>query len=52
MVAERSVSRWRFIEKYIGGIRSENADMSSEKHVIKYCRRKFKGFFERLIRKE
>ncbi len=31
LVAERSVSRRRCVVKHAGGIRSENADMSSEK---------------------
>ena len=31
LVAERSVSRRRGVVKHAGGIRSENADMSSEK---------------------
>ena len=30
MVGERSVGCWRCIEKYAGGIRSANADMSND----------------------
>ena len=32
MVAERSVYCRRYIEKYVGKIRSENVDMSNDKH--------------------
>ena len=37
-VAERSVSRRRCVVKHAGGIRSENADMSSEKESERLSR--------------
>jgi len=41
-VGERSVSQRRYIVKYIGGIRSANADMSNDKAGEKPARRKTK----------
>ena len=49
MVGERSVSRRRCIEKYAGGIRSANADMSNDKGSEKLPRRKIKGSCPTLI---
>ena len=42
MVEERSVSLRRYIEKYTGGIRSANADMSSDNECERHSRRKSK----------
>lgn len=41
-VGERSVGRRRYIVRYIGGIRSANADMSNDKVGEKPTRRKTK----------
>jgi len=49
MVAERSVNLRRFIAIWVGNIRSENADMSSDKQCVKHCRLKFKVSKKRLI---
>ena len=42
LVGERSVGRRRCIVKYVGGIRSENADMSNDNMGEKPIRRKSK----------
>ena len=49
MVEERSVSLRRGIEKCPGGIRSANADMSSDKEGEKPSRRKSKVSCVKLI---
>ena len=49
LVGERSVSCRRYIEKYIGGIRSANADMSNENIGEKPIRRKSKVSCSTLI---
>ena len=45
MVAERSVGCRSQFEKIGGDIRSENADMSNDKHCEKQCRWKSKVFY-------
>ena len=50
VVAERSVGLRSVIVRLRGGIRSENADMSSDKECEKHSRRKPKGSCARLIR--
>ena len=49
MVAERSVNLRRFMVTYIGEIRSDNVDMSSDKQCEKHCRLKFKVSKGRLV---
>jgi hypothetical protein len=49
MVEERSVSLRRCVVKHAGGIRSANADMSSDKGSEKLPRRKTKGSYATLI---
>jgi hypothetical protein len=49
MVGERSVSLRRWLEKAAGGIRSANADMSSDKQSEKLCRRKPKVSYATFI---
>ena len=48
-VGERSVSLRRQIVKSAGGIRSANADMSSDKQSEKLCRRKPKVSYATFI---
>jgi hypothetical protein len=48
-VGERSVSLRRRIVKSAGGIRSANADMSSDKQSEKLCRRKPKVSYATFI---
>ena len=48
-VAERSVNQGRFILIWIGDIRSENIDMSSDKQSEKLCHLKSKVSEGRLI---
>ena len=50
-VAERSVGLRRWSVRTAGGIRSENAGMSSDKECEKHSRRKSKGSSARLIRR-
>ena len=50
MVAERSVNQRKFMVTYLGEIRIENVDMSSDKQCEKHCRLKFKVSETRLIR--
>ncbi len=52
MVGERPVSRRRRTERFFGGIRSENAGMSSEKMGENPIRRKSKVFRGRFVRPE
>ena len=49
MVEERSVGRRRSTERYSGGIRSANADMSSVKMGEKPIRRKSEDSYATLI---
>ena len=49
LVAECSVCFRRKSVNYFGNIRSMNADMSNKKQCENHCRRKFKGFYARLI---
>ena len=49
LVEERSVSRRRCIERYVGGIRSANADMSNDNIGEKPIRRKSKVSCSTLI---
>ena len=49
LVGERSVGRRRYIERCIGGIRSENADMSNDNIGEKPIRRKSKVSCSTLI---
>ena len=49
LVEERSVGRRRCIEKYVGGIRSANADMSNDNIGEKPIRRKSKVSCSTLI---
>ena len=48
-VAERSVSRRRYFERNAGGIRSANADMSSDKECERHSRRNPKVSCVKLI---
>ena len=50
LVGERSVSRRRCTVRYIGGIRSENAGMSSEKESENLSGRKSKVSRGRFVR--
>ena len=50
LVGERSVGRRRCTERYIGGIRSENAGMSSEKEGENPSGRKSKVSKGRFVR--
>ena len=49
MVGERSVSWWRWIEKFAGDIRSANADMSNDKISEILIGRKSKVSYAMLI---
>ena len=49
VVAERSVGLRRCVVKHAGGIRSENADISSDKQSERLCHRKSKGSYAMLI---
>ena len=44
VVVERSVYRWRNIEKYFGEIRIENAGMSNDKYYYEIVSPKVQGF--------
>jgi hypothetical protein len=49
VVGERSVSLRRCVVKHAGGIRSANADMSSDKQSERLCRRKPKVSYATFI---
>jgi hypothetical protein len=49
MVAERSFSLGKKVEKFFGEKRDEYAGMSSDQQCAKHCRQKLQGFEARLI---